>query len=217
MATEIITSTDAFHLALNCDWDIDWQGQGVVGVQGISQVIYNGLPRFYGAPRIHVQGEAIRRLRAVRAYAQGRVKAWRVPLVDKDGFGCGVAWNGGVPWDGGALWAGWPSVGCSGGAAAGAEQVVVQEGSHQVAIGQFISWNDWPYVVTSRYKPGPSTVIGVQPPLRVAIPSGATLSLRAFGLFKMTSDTTGNPAYGGGRRATPVFEFEEWLGSERFA
>lgn len=220
MPTTIITSAVALFVrrALTCDWFPDFRSQSVGSATGVDQISFSAYPQWVGKPQISLHGAQIRQWRALLAYSQGRARVWRVPLVDKGNTsGDGNYWSGGIPWEGGILWAYDPIIACAAGAAAGAEQIVVQEGDYSVTVGQFISHGDWPYIVTERIVDGASTTIGVQPPLRQAIPAAASISLRAFGLFRLASDMSGNPAYDGAFHSRPTVEFQEWLGPERFA
>lgn len=218
--TRILTNTDALIRALVCNWDIDWRGQTSASAGGVDQIVYNAFPRWIGTPKIDLRNVQIAAYRAVRAHGQGRAGVWRVPLVDEDGRGPrpgGTTWGGGVTWDGGVSWAVEPTVVCAVAAAAGASEIVVTEGGETVTVGQFISHDDWPYVVTWRSEESDGVHLGVEMPLRRPIPQGAEIHLRARGLFRLASDMSGNPAYDRRFVAQPELQFIEWLGPERFA
>ncbi len=137
-------------------------------------------------------------------------------MIDK-GWNNGPFGDEGVPFAGGGLfsdgmgWAYEPFLICPGGAAAGAREIVVQEHDEPVREGQFIAHNDWQSVITFRQQEGALVRIGIEMPLRRAIPAGGMISLRAHGLFIGTEDMMGALSYGASDFATPTLSFREWL------
>lgn len=105
-----------------------------------------------------------------------------------------------------------PTVRCVSAVSAGASPILVDEtlGHEPVRVGAYLSYNDWPFMVTGRSGSGASTTLSVTL-LRTAIPVGGAISLAASGLFLATSDTMGNPAYDVNRVARFDLDFKEWI------
>lgn len=210
----IITISRPMMLAIDCNWDIDWRGQSAGGNNaGGAQIVYNRFPRWIGSPTLRLGDDQVNQWRAVRAAAQGRANVFRVPMIDHGD----VEYFEGIPFDNGETFstgqgmAYAPFVSTVAAAAAGASDILVSEGDETVRVGQFISHDDWPALVTWRTEEGANVRLGIQMPLRRAIPAAAEIQLRAHGLFRATDDTMGNPAIGLVRFSEPQLSFEEWL------
>ncbi|QPM89386.1 hypothetical protein [Pseudooceanicola algae] len=215
MSRPVIDFPDSLQRVLNCDWDIDWRGQSAgTGNDGQSQIVYNRFPRWYGSPTLSLPPALVNAWRALRAQARGRAAVYRLTLKDLDGL---PPYPVGLPFsteelfstDQGFRFSPW--VTCSDGAAAGVSEIVIEENDFPIVVGQFASHADWPFVVTWKRSEGAGWRIGVEMPLRRAIPAGARIDLRAQGLFLATDDTMGNPSYGLIKVATPQLSFVEWL------
>lgn len=205
--------------ATTCDWDIDWRGQSAgVGNDGNGQTIYNRFPQWIGSPTIALHKELIDHWRALRSRAQGRVRAYRVPMIDRTrGTGqADVTFSTGARFSTGRGFAYLPAAICAATAAAGATELLLMERDEAVEVGQFMSCDDWPFLVTWKDREGANVRIGVEMPLRRPIPAGAEVMLRATGLFMATDDTMGNPSFTAEAPvSTPQLSFREWLGPGR--
>lgn len=79
-------------------------------------------------------------------------------------------------------------------------------------LGQIMSHNDWPFLVTSvEQTSGNIYTIGVQMPLREAVTEGSQIKYIGTGLFEALTDTEGNPAYNDVGFSRPQFKLREWL------
>ncbi|MBT9387017.1 hypothetical protein KM176_24465 [Pseudooceanicola sp. CBS1P-1] len=198
------------------DWDIDWRGQSAGGdTAGGEQVVYNAFPRWVGSPRIILPGPMIGVWRAIRAQAEGRVNAYRVPMVDPVSLRPQARdWRADLQaWQRGIYRPHRPVVTCTTAVAAGATTITVNEAlaGQPVRVGAFLSYDDWPFVVTGRAGAGAAVTLSVKM-LRTAIPAGAAIDLAASGVFLGTSDTMGNPAYDTSGVASVDLDFREWIG-----
>ena len=215
MSRRIITIPLPLMRSTSCDWDIDWAGQSAgASNDNMSQVVFNRFPRWIGSPSISLHGDLINAWRAVRARAQGRAGIYRVPMIDLDhmpDMPDGILFDPDVPFDDGDGFAFEPFVTCAAGAEAGADEIVVQETDFEARLGQFMSHDDWPFVVAAKAAEGAAVRLTIEMPLRRAIPAGAHILLRAWGLFEATDDMMGNPAYGLVKVSAPQLSFREWL------
>ena len=96
-------------------------------------------------------------------------------------------------------------------AAAGAVEILIDEVSAEVAVGGYISHDDWPYIVVERAEVSGGVRLTLEMPLRRAIPDGAELDLYAHGLFRATSDDMGAVDTALGAGATVTVDVVEWL------
>ena len=186
MTRPIIDIPRVLMRAVSCDWDVQWGGQSAGGdTGGGDQTVINRFPRFVGAPSVVLPPEMVGLFRALRAQAEGRVGAWRVPMVDPVSAQMPGNWRSDLA----ALQAGTyveprPKVICVGAVAAGASSLVVNEvaAPFPVRVGAFLSYADWPMIVTGRSGSGAAVTLTIKM-LRVAIPAGAEIDLCARGLF----------------------------------
>lgn len=204
--------------AMTCDWDIDWRGQSAgVSNDGNRQTIYNRFPQWYGSPSIVLHGSLIDEWRAVRSRAQGRVRAYRVPMIDRT-RGTGkrdVTFSTGRRFSTGRGLAYLPAAICVQAAGAGSSELLLAERDEPIEVGQFMSHDDWPFYVVWKDTDGANVRIGIEMPLRRSIPLGAEVMLRATGLFMATDDTMGNPSFDVNLISKPQLSFVEWLGPGR--
>lgn len=197
------------------DWRVDWRGQpAATGTDASEQVVLNRFPRFVGAPPMVLPPDMIGEWRALVARAQGRVNAWRIPMLDPVVMPvrCSDWQTDWSAWRAGLYVEPRPVVSCASGAAAGATSITVDErlADRPIQVGQFLSHDDWPFVVTGRSGRGATAVLQVQM-LRKPIPSGADIDLIARGIFVGTTDAMGWPVYGLDRVARPSLDLQEWI------
>lgn len=220
MERRLITIPRSLFSVTVTDWHIDWRGQSVSGGQGdlngTDQVVFSAAPRFVGSPQIALAGADIRQWRAVMSALRGRTNIFRVPMVDMPE----------LPWDRarraflasarpGALepltYA--PTVTLVSDAPAGAESIVVDESNAPapVQVGQFMSHDDWPFVVTSRQESETTTTLTVEMPLRKAISAGSLIEMEAFGRFETVDDAPATPEVDTTRTAIVQLNLREYL------
>tara|TARA_R110000868_G_scaffold100019_2_gene275018 strand:- start:766 stop:1548 length:783 start_codon:yes stop_codon:yes gene_type:complete len=161
-------------LSTNCNWDIDWRSQSIGDTNAASrQIVYNAFPRWIGSPQLALEGQKIAEWRAIRARAQGRRNAYRVPMIDPLSFDYGMiikseAERGIIPTTSNPFSGGkgyefvpfWNVVGEPYGVFDGSGQgALPSAGAYQVwldvanigavpRIGGIYSINDYPFVVT---------------------------------------------------------------------
>lgn len=102
---------------------------------------------------------------------------------------------------------------CPAGAAAGAVEIVVNEtdAPSSIKVGQILSHADWPFVVTWRMDEGGGLVrLGIEMPLRRAIPAGDPVSLVAYGLFEL-SGSSPRIGYDWQLAVKDELSLQEWL------
>lgn len=229
MKRDVVTLPPSLLRAVRFVWDIDWRGQSAgASLTGGTTTVFNAAPRWVGQPVFAVNGVAIAQWRAVRAAARGRAHLYRLPLIDPIGArdmvpdlgadaarlglplakgqrlanGAGIAWR--------------PCLRCvGGGAAAGATDMVVDasRAPRPPYVGQILSHDYWPFVVTSVL---PGSVadrydITLEMPLRGEIPENDAVDLIAHGLFEATDDTSGPADYDRQMRARPQLSLVEAL------
>lgn len=223
MDRPIITVPSGLLKKLNFNWDIDWRGQSMGETTGgTTQVVYNRFPRWVGNPTVHLRGKDIARWRAVRAYARGRVGIYKVPMCDPAAFrlsdtgdsfsSLGIPFDGGVYFSDGYGFAYEPTARAKVSAAAGAEQIRIEDAAAPPVLGQIMSHNLWPFVVTWIETVSAGVYnLGVQMPLREAIAAGDIIKLRGEGLFEATEDMMGRPDYGAGLATNISLSFQEVL------
>ncbi len=202
-------------MATAVDWDIDWRGQSAGSdTAGGEQIVYNRFPRWTGTPSVILPEPLIGIWRALRARAQGRVNAWRLPMIDPvSAVGQCGGWQSDLhAWRAGLYQEYAPTVTCTVAASAGATTITVDErvAPEPVRIGAYLSYNDWPFIVTGRTGAGAATVLSVEM-LRTGVPAGGKVDLLAKGVFLASSDGMGNPAYDVNRVASFDLDLIEWI------
>lgn len=213
---DIIDLPRALMRAVSCDWDIEWRGQDAgEGVDGSEQIISNAPARWIGSPTLALHGDLIGQFRALRARARGRVNAWRLPMIDTviSGRMVGLAGRALASWQNGYLPEVRPVVFAVNAAAAGAEQIVIDERqlAHPIKVGAILSQDDWPFMVVDRSGAGAAVTLQIEMPLRRGFAAGAAIDLFARGIFIAAGDGIGNPVYGLDRVARPDLSFVEWI------
>lgn len=217
MARPFVTVPRGLFRMQSADWNIDWRAQASgIATSGRRFVDIGRLPRWVGSPSLVLRRAEIGAWRAVMLAARGLTAVLRVPMIDAVIFEpearAAVPFADGVLFDGGTGWDSRWQIACPAGATAGATEILVDEtGAPQpVAVGQILSFEDWPFAVTSRTTEGALFRLSVEMPLRVAIPPGGLIDLEATGLFEMV-EPSGNPAYGLNRIAQTSIPLQEWL------
>jgi len=197
------------------DWDIDWGGQSAgADTGGGDQVVVQGFPRWVGAPTLVLPGPMVGHFRALRARVRGRINAWRVPMIDPVSRQMGGAdWR--VQWQAylsGVYIEPQPKVRATAAAVAGASEILVDEAvlSSPVRVGAYLSYNDWPFLVTGRTVEVGATRLQVEM-LRVAIPLNGQIDLAARGVFVATDGMAGNAVFEGNGVARADLSFAEWI------
>ncbi|MGL4309804.1 MAG: hypothetical protein ACRCSU_04900 [Paracoccaceae bacterium] len=197
------------------NWDIDFGGQSAgADAGGGDQVVVNQFPRFVGQPTLILPQAMIGHFRAIRARARGRQNAWRVPMVDPVSHQ-----SGGDDWR--RQFAAWvsgtyaeprPTVTAVVAASAGATTLQINETAlrHPVRVGSFLSYADWPFIVTGRSGNDAAVTLQVEM-LRTAIPAGGLIDVNARGLFIQTDQMAGNPSFALNRPAEAQMSFSEWI------
>ena len=200
------------------NWRIDWRGKPPSqGLNGNEQIVYNAAPRIVGEPVVYLEGDAILAFRALIARGRGRVNIYRMPLLDplahQPKLGGGANWG----LEFAALQSGQyleyrPQVACAAGAAAGAASIIVNEANLDtpVRVGQWLSYDDWPFLVVGRTGSGVAVTLTVER-LAVTIPPAALIDVHARGIFKATDDSMGWPSYGAGAFTDLNLSFVEWM------
>jgi len=224
MRRPIITVPPGFLRKLSVEWDIDWRGQSLGDNSGgNTQSVFNRFPRWVGSPEVLIGRAEIGRWRAIRAAAQGRAGIYRVSMCDPAIFrdadtGASVPVFGipfsedNQPFSTGQGFAYEPVCVAASAAAAGATQIRVGDADAPPVVGQIMSHNLWPFAVTSVTElAGGEYEIGVQMPLREAIPAGADIKLRGEGLFEAVEDSMGRHKYGPGYASRVPLSFREVL------
>lgn len=226
MNPKIITVQRSLMVSSMFNWDIDWRGKSTGDTNaGGSEVTYSNFPRWVGSPQMGLCQETIPQWRAIRAAARGRVNVYRVPIIDAFGYArkisakvydlSGLKGIGGLVFTDQTPTEYQPFMLVKGAVAKGDTSVVVNTApvsGYTPQVGEILSNNDWPFIVTEVYETGNNEyTLTVEPPFRAAIASGEMIDIIPYGLFKVTSDTSGNPGYDVTLRSTPKFEFVEWL------
>lgn len=219
MTRQMINIPRPLLRTLTFNWDIDWRNQSTpVANDGNNQIVMMKFPRWVGAPSVVLRKQEIAQWRAIRARARGRVNLYRLPMLDQvtevfSQYACGgVPHSTGQKFSTGQGYLYRPQVVSTLGASAGATSITVTEDSARpLTEGQFLSYDDWPFKITSITGLTSEKTLEIEMPLRKAIPAGARIDLIAYGVFEASDDQMGLPEYDPLRRSTPVLEFREAL------
>jgi len=200
------------------NWSIDWREQDAGrGTGGYPNVVIGKLPRWVGMPALLATHADIARMRAHFLAGRGRLAVYRLPMLDPVANGAltpvGSTWSDGATFGDGTSWSSPPVVPCPAGAAAGAVEIVVDEtdAPAPIKVGQILSHADFPFAVSWRMDEGDGLVrLGVEMPLRRAIPAGDPVSLIAFGLFELAGEAP-RWGYDLSRVSRETIALQEWL------
>ncbi|MFD2855410.1 hypothetical protein ACFSZS_12425 [Seohaeicola zhoushanensis] len=99
-------------------------------------------------------------------------------------------------------------------ATAGATQIRINTAPSGIVpkVGQIMGHDDWPFAVVSVTLVSTGIYdLGIQMPLRSAVPSGAAIRHEGVGLFEITEDGAGDLTYEFKHESRPVFRFREVL------
>ena len=221
----IITMPWSLVVAQEFNWDIDWRGQGAQETNaGSRQIVYNQFPRWYGKPKLTLEGENIRLWRAIRAEAQGRFNVYRIPMIDPMTFdfnsiplseqNIGVENAEGVLFSTGYGYEYQPFILALANASVGATTLDVDTSGFSAFVpkaGHIYSHNDFPFIVTSVTELATNQYrLTVRMAVRSAITAGDVIRLIPYGLFVAEDDLTGRVTFDGARYAQPEFAFVEY-------
>jgi hypothetical protein len=210
MDRHLVTVTPSLWRDLEIAWDIDWRGQPSPDtLNGNSGTVFNAFPRWIGSPKAKLNRGAIPAWNAIRAMMEGRRGILRMPMNDPLAFDWraaaaeyavfGVPFSTGSLFSSGKGFAYTPTVLAVSDVAAGATMFEVDISPSGIApvAGQIMSYDDWPFRVTSADPMGGDIYeIGVRMPIRFAIPADAEIEHRAFGRFELVDPRGGEARYG---------------------
>lgn len=214
----IITIPVGFLRHLDFNWDIDWRSQSPrAKLDGSSEDVLNAYPLWVGGSRVSLRQGDILTWRAIRARAQGRANLYRVRMCDplsshksSPQVQNGIPYSDNQPFSTGLGFEYRPFVTAVSNVARGAEVMTVSGAVPR--LGQIISHDDWPYIVTSvTTLSGGDHRVTFQMPLCAPIPAGATVFLDGSGLFEAVDPDMGAAPYGPGFHATTQLAFRQYI------
>lgn len=196
-------------------WDIDWREQSSgATLAGHRNILIGALPRWIA----NIDGETFRtdigRLRARTLAGRGMTGIFRVRMCDPavfNGTKALTTFSDGATFSDGSRFSEWPFVLCAEAAAVGSTSILLDPRALTLRVGQIMSYNDWPFAVTSLMPEGGNLRAQVEMPLRTAIPQGAIVQAVGRGLFEMVSPMQGQQSYAQRLVAQPSFRLQEWL------
>ncbi len=195
------------------DWDIDWRSMSSGSdVAGGEQIGFGRFPRFTGKLDMLLMNREITYWRGLRAKLRGRANLARVIMFDPISREDFVPVNNFNPDTLVTMPVTRPMLKLLTAVLPGDTTLLVDERltRQPVAIGAFLSYNDWPMIVTGRTGSGASVTLTVEM-LRVAIPANADIDLKARGIFRFDSDMTGATSYGTANMSSPSVQLTEWV------
>lgn len=212
------------------DWILNVRGRAANdGVTGTGQVIYGNQPRWEATLDLSGFGrDRVLAWRAIRAKMRGRVNILRVCVCDRwrpkyaeMGLSADdIALIGtGIPHSDGAFFSddtGYdytPSVTASVTWVAGSESITVNTTPINDALkpGQWFSHDDWPYQVVGVSGTPTARTYTFEPPLRRAIPAGASITIgEATCLMAFQDDSQGRMPLQYGKHGTTQIQLLEW-------
>lgn len=218
MERRFVTLPPALTRVTGVNWEIDWREQSAgTGTGGRQNIQIGLLPRWVATSPLVVPPDLIGEMRARLIYGRGRLGLFKIrmidPAVNRLTCGAGVPFGDGEYFAEGAGFDDYPVAECPAGAAAGATEIEISEAAlaAPVAVGQILSYDDYPFAVTWRAALGGGLVrLGVEMPIRAAIPAGAPVEMIGRGVFEMLESGPG-ASYDLNRVARPVLRLQEWL------
>lgn len=220
MERHLVTALDApggFRIT-DISWDIDWRAQSAgTATSGRRGILLGKLPRWVGTLRFVTWEERLAAWNAMRWAGRGPLAVYRVRMIDgvtsgaPDSVAAGFA--DGSSFSDGAGFAAPAAVPVVGDVVAGATEIVVDEtgAPRPIAVGQILSFDDWPFAVTWREPVAGGVRLGVEMPVRRPMSDGDLLRLEGTGLFELVDPAKGAAEYGVDRVARPVLQLQEWL------
>jgi len=213
----IITIPPRFLREIEFNWDIDWRGQAPrARLNGTSEDVLSAFPMWVGSPVISLRREQILTWRAIRASAQGRANLYRVRMCDPLGRSGassdldGIPFSTEEPFSNGLGFEYRPFCRAVGAVTRGSETMVLAGDAPKV--GQMISHDDWPYVVTSVLTQGDGThLVGFQMPLYANIPDDDPVFLDGRGLFEASDSDMGAVPYSATSHTRARLSFRQYI------
>lgn len=207
------------------DWHLDVRGRAAAeSVDGSGQVVYGLQPRWTAELVIPLAGrDRILTWRALAAQMRGRVNLLRLCLCDPYAptiramtgeAGTGLTHSDGTGFSDGTHYQSVPVITLAAPLAAGTETFTINgaEAANLLTAGQFISIDDWLYMVRAIEGTGGATQITIEPPLRRAAVAGNEIRLKAQAIMAFVSDAEAKAALGSaGRIGEAKLQMVEWL------
>lgn len=224
MTPDIVTLRHNILHAVELDWTLDWRNRSSGrAMDGSNQIVSFGFPRFMGQPKFRLRPSLIGEFQAVRDSAQGQINVWRVPMIDpvtldreramrtrKASIPFGLDAASGPLFSSGAGFQWDPILIAPDGAKKGDKSVRLE--GEFLAVGQIVSYGDWPFRILSLLDaPNGGKRATVAPAVRCDIPAGGIVQAVGHGLFQLSEPESGRVAYGLDRVAAPDLSFVEWI------
>lgn len=223
MTRRIVTVPLALIRATSVNWDID-SGEQSAGLDlaGGEQIFFNAFPRWTGTLTLPLNRAQMLQWQAIRSAARGLGGIYRVYMPHRAALnlravGGDAVVDNGVPFANGSYFSNGqgflyiPLLVTAAAAPKGATEIVVTEPDTPAVVGLPVSYEDWPMRITYRLEGATNVTLGVEPPLRTAIPKDAPISMVASGLFQATSKQSGAVETGPERIARPQLTLREWI------
>jgi hypothetical protein len=207
------------------NWHLDVRGRAASdSVDGSGQVVYGVQPRWMAELTIPVAGrERVLSFRALAAQLRGRVNLLRVCLCDPYAptirAMSGTAHDG-LPYSDGTLHSDGtgfetvPVIALTAPLAEGVETIAFDATTVAglVTAGQYVSIDDWLYMIRSLEGEGADSIMTIEPPLRRAALAGDEIRLKAQSIMALTSDAeTQLSLASAGRMGEAKLQLVEWL------
>ncbi|MCB2130813.1 MAG: hypothetical protein KDE03_17540 [Rhodobacteraceae bacterium] len=222
MQRPIIDIPPDFAGKLNMNWDIEWRGQSAGDTNlGVTRTTYNAFPRWVGEPAMVLVHSEIAKWRALRARAQGLVGIYRVRILDPvaaidyaAGTPAPIPFDGDIWFDDGTGFENDLAAFAVKAANPGATTIRLycETPGGPPNIGQIMSHDDWPFMVTAVRQVGTWIFdCDIQMPLRSTIRYGDLVYWEGRGLFEAAEEGMGNPTYAASRVSQVSLSFREVL------
>jgi hypothetical protein len=233
MAREIIDLPPIFHPQLS-NWIIDVRGKsGSEGVTGTGQTRYGSQPRWMVDLDFNAyQTNLVLSWRAIVARLRGRQNVLRVPINDRHratlaSMGVpvediaqvctGTPFSDGAFFDDGSGFALNPTIVANASLSAGVKSFTAGTSStgDKLQAGQWVSYEDWPYLIEANYPAGPGLyTYEFEPALRRAVPAGGEFRLHATCLMVVSGDLDGRMSLNYNKLGNVSISLTEWTGDD---